>query len=234
MQTIDPRAAVAYLRVSTEEQAMEGVSMDAQRARIEAYCAMRGLLLADVIADPGVSGWKPLAARPGGQRLLEIVKTRSATAVVALKLDRLFRNCADCLTVVAGWDRAGVSLHLVDLGGTAVDTSSAMGRFFLTVMAGAAELERNQVGERTSLALRHMAALGQYTGGHAPFGFKLGDGGNLLADAQEEAALAEARRLHQEGLSLRAVAKVLAEGGFVSRAGRAFGAGQVGRMVFRG
>jgi len=213
---------------------MEGVSMDAQRARIEAYCAMRDLRLAEIVADPGVSGGKPLCARDGGRRLLEIVKTRGATAVVALKLDRLFRNCADCLTVVGSWDKAGVSLHLVDLGGTAVDTSSAMGRFFLTVMAGAAELERNQVGERTSLALRHMAAMGQYTGGRAPFGFKLGDGGNLLADAQEKAALAEARRLRQEGLSLRAVARELEERGFVSRAGRAFGAGQVERMVGAG
>ena len=59
---------------------------------------------------------------------------------VQTKLDRLFRNCQDCLQVTALWDRLGISLHLIDLGGQAIDTSSAMGRFFLTVMGGAAEI----------------------------------------------------------------------------------------------
>ncbi len=119
------RKIAGYVRVSTEEQSREGISLDAQRARIEAYCAMRGLELVELVDDPGVSASKPLRARAGGQRLLDLLRRRRITGIVAFKLDRLFRNCADCLGNVEVWDRAGVGLHLLDLGGSAIDTSSA-------------------------------------------------------------------------------------------------------------
>ena len=70
-----------------------------------------------------------------------------------LKLDRMFRNAGDCLATVEAWDRAGVALHVVDLGGNAIDTTSAAGRFMLVVLAGAAEMERNLIRERTKAAL---------------------------------------------------------------------------------
>ena len=226
-----PTAVVAYVRVSTEEQANEGVSLDAQEARIRAYCAMRGLNLVEVIIDAGVSAGKPMGSRDGGKRVLDLVRARKVNAVVALKLDRLFRNCADCLTVIAGWDKAGVALHLVDIGGSAVDTSSAMGRFFLTVMAGAAELERNQVRERTSMAMKHMASRGEYTGGKVRFGYKLDEGGKLEAVPEEATAVELAGRLRAEGKSLRAVATELAQAGHVSRAGKPFVPCQIAKMA---
>jgi site-specific DNA recombinase len=222
---------VAYCRVSTEEQAIEGVSLDAQQARIRAYCAMRGLELVDVVIDAGVSGYKPLAERGGGARLLDMVRARRVHGVVALKLDRLFRNCADCLDVTAGWDRSGIALHLVDLGGQAVDTSSAMGRFFLTVMAGAAELERNQIGERTSLAMQHMREQHQYTGGMPRWGYRPDGDGTLVPVPQELKVSAEAKVLRDGGMSLVNIARVLAQHGFASRVGRAFGPEQVQRIL---
>jgi site-specific DNA recombinase len=224
-------SAVAYVRVSTEEQAIEGVSLEAQQEKIRAYCTMRNLDLVDMVIDAGVSAGKPLASRNGGAQVLDAVRRRKAGAIVALKLDRLFRNCADCLNVIEGWDKAGIALHLVDLGGQAVDTSSAMGRFFITVMAGAAELERNQVRERTSMAMRHKAARGEYIGGHAPLGHRLQEDGTLAAVDVEQEALALARELHGRGLSLREVSKALAEGGHVNRKGKPFHSQQVSRMV---
>lgn len=224
-------AVIAYVRVSTEEQALEGVSLAAQEARIRAYCAMRGLELAELVIDAGVSGYKALDAREGGRRLLDLVRSRKVAAVVALKLDRLFRNAADCLEVCGGWDRAGVALHLVDLGGQAVDTSSAMGRFFLTVMAGAAELERNQIAERTSMAMQHKADRGEYTGGEARFGYVQNTEGMLVAVEAEQLVIREARELRAAGLSLRAVAAELARRGHVSRAGKAFVPCQISKMA---
>lgn len=226
-----PSAVIAYVRVSTEEQANEGVSLDAQQARIRAYCAMRGLELAEVVIDAGVSGYKALDAREGGRRVLDMVRTRKVGAVVALKLDRLFRNCADCLDVTAGWDRHGVALHLVDLGGQAVDTSSAMGRFFLTVMAGAAELERNQIAERTSTAMQHKASRGELVGS-VPYGFALAaDGVHVEPVASEQAVIAAARELRAAGLSLRAVAAELASRGHLSRTGKPFQPHAIDNMV---
>jgi len=89
--------AVACVRVSTEEQATEGVSLDAQEAAIRSCCAMRGLELAEVVVDVGVSAGKPLSTREGGAYLLDLVKRGKVQAVVTYKLDRLFRDANDCL-----------------------------------------------------------------------------------------------------------------------------------------
>jgi site-specific DNA recombinase len=226
------RKVAGYVRVSTEEQSREGISLDAQRARIAAYCTMRGLELVELVEDPGVSASKALRARAGGQRLLELLRRRRISGVVAFKLDRLFRNCADCLANVEVWDRAGVGLHLLDLGGSAIDTSSAMGKFVLTVMAGAAELERNQISERTSAVLRHKADRGEYTGGAPPFGFRLGeDGARLVEDPGEQAVARRARELRAQGASLRAIAAQLAAEGMTSRSGGRFAVVQIQRLL---
>lgn len=222
---------VAYVRVSTEEQANEGVSLAAQEERIRAYCQLRGLELVAVVVDAGVSAGKPLASREGGARVLELVRRKQAGAVVALKLDRLFRNAADCLSTVEGWDRAGVALHLVDIGGASVDTSSAMGRFFLTVMAGAAEMERNQIRERTSLALQHKAAQHELVGS-VPYGFRLADDGRTLLEHEgEQEVIRIARELRATGMSLRAIGAELEARGLRTRKGTAWAAPQVQRMV---
>jgi len=199
------KLAVAYIRVSTEEQATEGVSLEAQECALRAYCTMRGLELVELVRDAGVSAGKPLVSRAGGRRVLELVKSGAVGSVVALKLDRLFRDCTDCLSVTGRWDKAGVALHLVDLGGQAVDTSTAMGRFFLTVMAGAAELERNMVCERTAAAMAHKKSKGELVGA-VPYGYRLNaDGVTLESDAEEQAVIDRVKALRAAGLTLQAI-----------------------------
>jgi site-specific DNA recombinase len=109
--------AVSYCRVSTEEQVQEGVSLAAQEARVQAYCAAADLTLVAMVRDEGVSAAKPLAIRPGEAALLRALARRRAQHVVVVTLDRAFRSTLDCLATVQAWDRAGVSLHLVDHGG---------------------------------------------------------------------------------------------------------------------
>lgn len=70
--------------------------------------------------------------------------------MVALKLDRRFRDAADALVQTRVWDRAGIALHVVDMGGQSLNTASSMGRMFLTMTAAFAELERNLISERTT------------------------------------------------------------------------------------
>ena len=213
-------AAIAYVRVSTEEQATEGVSVDAQIAAVRAYATLRGLELLDVVVDAGVSAGKPLADRAGGAVIVDAVKRRRVRAVVAVKLDRVFRNAGDCLTVTEGWDRMGVALHLVDMGGQAIDTSSAMGRFFLTVMAGAAEMERNLIRERTSSAMAHKRSKGELVGA-VPYGFRLADDGvTLEADADEQHTLSLVAQLRADGMSVRAIVDALEARGVRARGAR--------------
>ncbi|MCC6227420.1 MAG: recombinase family protein [Microthrixaceae bacterium] len=199
--------AVGYVRVSHEEQVREGVSLGAQRAAIAAYCAMKSLDLVEVVEDAGVSGGKPLGHRGGGARLIEVAGRRGIKAVVAVKLDRLFRNAADALRQTEAWDRAGIALHLIDLGGSSIDTGTAMGRFFLTVMAGAAEMERGLVAERTVAALAHKRAIGEKTGGDPPYGFSVGDDGRKLVPVEpEQAVIQRVRTMRQQGYSFREIA----------------------------
>jgi len=231
-KAVTPANRVAvYVRVSTEEQARGGVSLEAQEATARAYLSMRGLELAELVVDAGVSAGAPLATRPGGARVLELVRSGAVAGVVACKLDRLFRDCGDCLAVTAAWDKAGAALHLEDMGGQTVDTSTAMGRFFLTVMAGAAELERGMVRERTAAAMAHVKAQGRRVGG-VPYGFRLAaDGRTLEVDEGEAAVVAAVRELLAAGLSLRKVSAELEARGFLSRTGKPFAAQQVARMA---
>ena len=223
--------AIAYIRVSTVEQATEGVSIKAQRKLIRDYARFKKLKIAHVIVDAGVSAGKPLQERNGGRELFDLAKAEHIQAVIAYKLDRLFRDAADCLTVTKRWDELDIDLHLVDLGGQAVDTSSAMGRFFLTIMAGVAEMERNMIRERTKAALTHLKAQGKRTGS-VPYGSKLApDGKTLLEEPSEQEVIQAARRLRRRGSSLRKISEKLTKRGCRSRNGSVFHPEQINRML---
>jgi DNA invertase Pin-like site-specific DNA recombinase len=212
--------AVAYCRVSTNEQADHGVSLEAQIAAVKAYAALKGLVLVDVIVDAGVSGGKALADRDGGARLLDLVKRRKVSAVIGTKLDRIFRNTADCLTTTKAWDDANVSLHLIDLGGASLDTSSPMGRLMLTVVAGLGECERNLIAERTIVALKHKKSKGQRVSRFAPIGFRFQDG-MVVEDESEQEAVKKIRTLSAAGYGSTKIANILNRQGVKAR-GRAW------------
>ena len=211
--------AIGYIRCSTHEQADSGLGLDAQAERIRAYAALRGLDL-DIITDPGESGGKPLDTREGGQRLLAALRQRKADAVVLLKLDRGFRNAIDCLSTVEKWEKAGVSLHIVDLGGNAIDTTSAAGRFMLVVLAGAAEMERNLTRERTRSAMAVKRANGQRIGA-VPYGHDLGaDGVTLLPNESEQAVIQDIKTMRARGMKLVQIAAELTKHGIPTKTGK--------------
>ena len=223
--------AIGYARVSTEEQAAEGVSLAAQAERIKAYCQVNQLHLIRIVTEEGVSAGKPLSERDGGRGLLRCLQTDGIKHVVALKLDRLFRDAIDCLSVVRDWDRAGIALHLIDQGGQAVNTRSAMGRFFLTIMAGVAEMERNLIGERTRLALHYKRNQGRVYGPE-PFGYRR-DGENLLIEPKELQVIRLMRQLREAGLSYREIAKELKRRGVPTKTGGRWEAMTVKKILDR-
>ena len=207
----NPRRAVLYTRVSTEEQAAQGVSLEAQQATLRSYCSMKRIEVEALVTDAGVSAGKPLCERPGGAAVLSLVVKKAVTEVVTLKLDRLFRDAVDALSVTRTWDKQNVALHLVDMGGQAIDTSTPMGRFFLTMMAGFAELERNTTVERTRSALAHKRDQGQRVG-QVPYGFRVEDDGvHLAPEPTEQAIIEHIGELRADGLSHRAIAGRLNE-----------------------
>jgi DNA invertase Pin-like site-specific DNA recombinase len=221
---------VGYIRVSTSDQAREGVSLDAQCERLTAYCTMRGLTLVEIVSDEGVSGTVPLADREGGAKLLDMVRRRAVTEVAALKLDRLFRNAHDALGKMAEWDRANVGLHLIDMGGAAVDTRTAMGRMMLTMMAGFAQFERDLISERTAASLQYKKR--QRTAyGPTPLGFAR-EGDSLVEDERETALVGRIRAMRGGGMSMRRIADALNTEGAIGKSGGRFHASTI-RAVLR-
>lgn len=218
--------AVAYIRVSTDKQADAGQSLEAQKAKVEAYAALYELELVEVVIDAGASA-KSLS-RPGLVRALAMLKSGEAEALLVVKLDRLTRSVRDLGELVERYFASGKAALLSV--SEQIDTRSAGGRLVLNVLASVSQWEREAIGERTAAVMQFKAAAGEYTGGQAPYGFKV-EAGELVAVAGEQAVLAAAREARASGLSLRAIARALGARGFMTRAGKPFAAVQVARLV---
>jgi putative DNA-invertase from lambdoid prophage Rac len=205
-----------YCRVSTLKQANEGESLDVQRRQIEGYAHMHGLTLADVLIEEGVSGSVPVEERPIGSRLF--AKLERGDIVIAAKLDRLFRSALDALKVVESLKGRGVRLHLLDLGGDIA--GNGISKLFLTIAAAFAEAERDRIRERIGQVKADQKARGRYLGGSVPFGYRLGDDGELVPHEAEQGAIREMVAMKAQGLSLRAIAaEMQAKGHQISHVG---------------
>src|SRR4051812_40128129 len=163
-----PTRTVAYLRVSTDKQADRGISLDAQRAKAEAYAQLYDLELVQVIVDAGHSA-KTLD-RPGLQKALGMLREGRAEAILVAKLDRLTRSVVHLGELVETYFSEGKAALLSV--GEQIDTRSAAGRLVLNILASVSQWEREAIGERTATALQHKAARGEYTGGQPPYGFR--------------------------------------------------------------
>jgi len=163
-KNIPSNIAVGYCRVSTREQADDGVSLDAQKDRITEFASSKGLVLHQILSEDGVSGSVPLKERPQGSLIFKHIKENNVRLVIATKLDRLFRDALDCLAMVKEWEKQGVKVLLLDMG---VDFSTPTGKAFLTNAASFAELERNLISERTKDGLEQVKKEGVRLGGES-------------------------------------------------------------------
>ena len=205
---------LGYVRVSTEDQAKEGVSLDNQKAKIEAYCQLKDLELLEIIEDAGISA-KNLR-RPGVQKVLRMARKKQVDAIVVYKLDRIFRSTVDALETTKMFDKWGVSFHSIE---ETLDTQSAMGRFFFTLTAALAEMERRIIGERTKAALSHKRSRNEKTGGDVPYGYDLTPAGLLIKNHTEQKVIRLIRRLNRDGYSLRKICRELEREGHLTKRG---------------
>lgn len=210
-----PMAVYGYVRVSTERQADEGVSLGAQERALQGYALQHGLAMDQVFIEQGVSGSTPIGDRPEGAKLL--AGLQAGDVVLTPKLDRMFRSALDALRVLDQLRARKVALHMLDLGGDV--TGNGISKLVFTILSAVAEAERDRIRERISDVKRDQRQRGRFLGGRCPFGYRVGHDGELIADVQEQAALEKARELQAEGLSLRKIAAALAEEGVpISRA----------------
>jgi putative DNA-invertase from lambdoid prophage Rac len=195
----------AYVRVSTIRQASEGESLEVQQRTIDGYAMMHGLKVDQVFVERAVSGSTPLGDRPQGKALLATLK--AGDVVITAKLDRMFRSALDALGVLADLKRQDVSLHMIDLGGDV--TANGISKLVFTILSAVAEAERDRTRERIAEVKRDQRTRGRFLGGSAPFGWRVGDAGELVAIPEQQKAIAKMVRLRKAGQSLRSIADTL-------------------------
>jgi len=226
-------AAVAYLRVSTEDQAREGFSIEAQRGRIRAYCAAKAYVLVREFVDDGYSG--RTTNRPAFQDLIRAIRDGLPVdgravrigAVVVAKFDRLNRNLYDFLATQREMEQRRVDFASVD---ESVDTRGPFGRFFIQVIAAFAELESGIIGERVRHGMRQKAAEGGFNGMSAPFGYDVREGGLAVNEAEAD-VVRSICAWRQQGRTLAGIDSRLNEEGVRTKKGKAWSKRQVFRVV---
>jgi DNA invertase Pin-like site-specific DNA recombinase len=217
--------AIGYIRVSTEGQATEGVSLAAQRARIESWCHANDYELVAVFEDAGISG-ASMSRRDG---LADAMKAAGkGMALVSYSISRLARSTRDMLELADRLERQGADLVSLT---EKIDTTSAAGRMVFRMLAVLSEFERDLVGERTKAALAHKKAKGEKYG-PVPFGFQEVEG-RLVEVRREAQAVAEIIRMRGRGLAYRQIAERLNTEGVTGKRGGQWHASTVRYVINR-
>jgi site-specific DNA recombinase len=228
MGSVGPPPLIGYCRVSTDEQADSGVSLAAQRERVEAYAKAAGFVLSRVVEDGGVSGSVHPSKRPAMSWALAEVRAKRAGGIVALKLDRFSRRLRDTMDLLDDSSRRG--WRLVSVSET-LDTGSATGRLIVHILAALAQMEREQCSERTKAGMEQLCREGRRRSGRAPFGWGFLDG-DLVVNEEERAILGAMLASRGEGRGSSRVAATLNDAGTENpRTGGAWTPGTVAAIL---
>ena len=211
--------AVLYARFSPRARADECDSVEKQLDRCRAYAAGHGYSVVSVHFDKDLSGERA-DNRPGLQDAIATACERKAILVV-YSLSRLARCTKDAIDLAERLNAAGADLAVIQEN---VNTRSPMGRFIFTLFSALAQLEREQIAERTSSAmLRHQAKGRRMTRpDRCPYGWQVdpADPGRLAEVSEEQAVIARIVRDRHRGLGLREIARALDRAGLTCRGGR--------------
>lgn len=225
-----PKNRIAiYVRVSTEDQAVSGLGLAAQRDRCAAYVRAVGLdqdAAVEIFEDAGVSAKN--TDRPALRRLVTQVPLRMISAVVVLKVDRLARSTLDVLKLVEVFDRFQVGFASVQ---EQLDTRTPTGRMVLTILAAVAQAEREAISERTKSAIATKLRQG-FAHGYVPLGY-VADRGRLVREPEEQETVAMILDLRDKGWSLRGICAQLKILGRTTKRGGTWGPQNVANVIRR-
>lgn len=200
-----------YTRVSTEDQAKEGFSLDSQLDRLRNYCKAREWNITGEYIDGGYSGRN--TRRPKYQAMMADIDKWDA--LVIIKMDRIHRNTANFTAMMVALrkkDKQFVSMN------ESYDTSNAMGRFLMDFVQRMAQLESEITGERVFIGMQQKAKDPEagYIGGRVPFGYRMDmkdpENHKIIKVPGELEIVKEAFQLYSDGFSFRKVGKKLGKG----------------------
>ncbi|AGI47762.1 Site-specific recombinase, DNA invertase [Thermoplasmatales archaeon BRNA1] len=200
---MDVKRVAIYVRVSTEDQARVGYSLDAQEKRLRDYCKFRGVEVADVYRDEGYSGTSP--ARPEYQRMFAEIDRWDA--VLVLKMDRIHRNSVHFAEMIAMLNDSGKQFISVS---EKYDSSTAMGRFAMDIIERIAQLESEQIGERVKIGMKRKAETADGNmGSPNPYGYTSVEG-KLVVVEQEAEVVRDIFDMYISGMTMENIATSLA------------------------
>jgi DNA invertase Pin-like site-specific DNA recombinase len=195
------RAAI-YIRVSTEEQAEEGFSLEAQEERLKAYCEAQGWDIAGVYADKGHTGRK-INTRDAYKKMLD--ERDQWDTILVMKMDRIHRNSKNFMIMMEDlekWDKKFTSMQ------EELDTSTSIGRFVVDMIQRIAQLESEQIGERTYMGMAQKAQTGGLLGFNPPYGYEISNN-DLQIIENEATVVREIFSQYQSGESMSSIADSL-------------------------
>lgn len=216
----DPTAAIAYLRVSTLEQAL---GPEAQRASIQGWAKHNSVRLIGWHEDRGVSGGSELDDRPGLVEALAEMKASRAGLLVVAKRDRLARDVFISCAIERAVQACGGRVVCADGVGNGEDPAD---RLVTQILDCVAEFERKLIGQRTKAALALKRAQG-YRAGNVPYGYVADTSGRLLENPKERDVISCVLELRRQRMSFAAIAAELEQRGHRGRTGRPLSKQQV-------
>ena len=207
------KQAIGYIRVSTEKQVNEGVSLEAHEAKIVTWCKTNGYELVKVYIDAGISG-KRMDTRK--ELLAALASLKKGMALISYSLSRLARSTSDAIAI--GNQIAKKKADMVSLS-ERIDTTTASGNMMFQMLAVLAEFERKLTAERTTNALQHKKRTGQKYCNQTPYGFEAIEG-RLVEVKQEAEVVAEIQASRTGGNTLQFIADSLNTRGIPTKTGK--------------
>jgi len=192
----------AYIRVSTTSQADNGISLDTQKQKIEAYAKLNDLKIDHVFVESAVSGGVPLAKRPEGKKLL--VRLKPHDIVICVRLDRIFRSNLDALQTAELFKKKECELHLLDMNGNILGNGTS--QLFFSMLSALGQWERQLIGERIRESKANMRKNNIWQGGkHVPFGYEVQEDRTLKPIPAEQKAIRRMVAMRKKGAAWQAI-----------------------------
>lgn len=195
------RRAAIYIRVSTEEQAMHGLSLQAQRESLEEYAHTHNMKVVGIYADEGITARKKYRNRAEFMRMIRDVQSDAIDVIIFIKLDRWFRNVSDYYEIQRILDQHGVEWITTE---ERYDTTTANGRLNLNIRLSIAQDESDRTGERIKFVFENKVKRGEVISGKIPLGYKIED--KRLAIHEDDAEIV--RDIFAQYLNLQSVSSL--------------------------
>ena len=202
MDAEHPVRVAIYTRVSTEDQAKEGFSLDAQLEKLRAYCIARDWVIGGEYVDDGYSGRN--TKRPQYQKMMH--ELDAWDTVLVIKMDRIHRNSKNFMMMMEHLKKQGKEFVSMT---ESLDTSTAMGRFVMDIIQRIAQLESEQIGERVYIGMDQKARTNSgMLGFNIPYGYDYKDG-ELLTNNNEAIIVQQIFTNYLDGWSMNKIAEDL-------------------------